>query len=352
MPVDGLALEREAARMLPELLGELFDEPPGRFDVRPGKGHDRGVDMIVSDESGVRWIVEVKGTSRPGLVDQAARQLNALAKDDRTLLLVVPYMTRAGAEAAARAGVNWLDLSGNAHIRAGERYVHVEGRPSQFRSRGRPSSPFAPKSARVARALLADPQKWWRQKGLAERTRLDDGTISRVVRRLEEEHLLERQDRRELRPRDPALMLDAWAQDYRFDRHDIIPGHVSGTGIEVARQVADRLTAHDIHHALTGLPAAWVIDRFAQFRLNTVYVEGDPRHAAEKIEMRLGAQGANVQLVGPDDSGIFIGEEERDGLNCVTDAQVYLDLLHLPERASEAAAHLRARYLEAYATAR
>jgi hypothetical protein len=277
--------------------------------------------------------------------------LHAFSGEDTPSLLVVPYMTRAGAEAAARAGVNWLDLSGNAHIRVGERYVHVEGHPSKFRSRGRPSSPFAPKSARVTRALLTDPRRWWRQKDLAVKTGLDDGSVSRIVRRLDEEHLLERHDRRELRPKDPALMLDAWAQDYRFDRHDILPGHISGSGIEVARQLADRLTASDIPHAFTGLPAAWAIDRFAQFRLTTVYVEGDPRVAAEEIDMRLGPKGANVQLVGPDDNGIFIGEEDHDGLNCVTTAQAYLDLLQLPERAPEAAEHLRERYLKANATA-
>lgn len=351
MPENGIALEREAARRLPELLAELFGEPPVHFDVRPGKGSDRGVDMIVSDQHGARWVVEVKGTSGPGLVDRAARQLHAYTDEGDMPLLVVPYMTRAGAEAAARAMVNWLDLSGNAHIRAGERYVHVEGRPSQFRSRGRPSSPFAPKSARVARALLIDPQRWWRQTELVEATDLDDGSVSRIVRRLDEEQLLERHGRRELRPRDPALMLDAWAQDYRFDRHDIVAGHMSGSGIEVARQVADRLKAQDIHHAFTGLPAAWVMDRFAQFRLNTVYVAGDPRLAAKNIEMRLGPKGANMQLVGPGDSGIFIGEEDHDGLNCVTAAQTYLDLLHLPERAPDAAQHLRDRYLKAHATA-
>jgi hypothetical protein len=258
-------------------------------------------------------------------------------------------MTRAGADAAARAGVNWLDLSGNAHIRVGERYVHVEGRPSEFRSQGRPSSPFAPKSSRVARVLLIDPRRWWRQTELVEATGLDDGSVSRLVRRLDEEQLLERHGRRELRPRDAALMLDAWAQDYHFDRHDILAGHMSGSGIEIARQAAHRLRAQDIHHAFTGLPAAWAMDRFAQFRLNTVYVEGDPRLAAEKIEMRLGPKGANVQLVGPDDDGVFIGEENHDGLNCVTAAQTYLDLLHLPERAPEAATHLRDHYLKPYA---
>jgi hypothetical protein len=104
---------------------------------------------------------------------------------------------------------------------------------------------------------------------------LDDGNVSRIVRRLDEAALLERRDK-ELRLRDPDLLLDAWAQECRFDRHDAILGHVSGSGIEVARNLAENLSKRQIAHAFTGLPAAWEIDRFAQFRLATVYaLEGD-----------------------------------------------------------------------------
>jgi DNA-binding MarR family transcriptional regulator len=56
--------------------------------------------------------------------------------------------------------------------------------------------------------MLLDPERWWRQKDLADATELDDGSISRVVRRLDEELLIERSGHR-LRPQDPGLLLDA-----------------------------------------------------------------------------------------------------------------------------------------------
>lgn len=271
-------------------------------------------------------------------------QLRAYAGRDAIPLLVVPYMSDAGARVAEDAGVNWLDLSGNASIRAENLLVLVQGRPSAYRSRGRPSSPFAPKSARLARVLLLDPSRWWRQRDLVEETGLDNGTVSRVVRRLDDELLLENQGR-EVRPRDPGLLLDAWADDYQFDHHDVVAAHMSGNGIEVARAVAERLSAADVHHAFTGLSAAWALDHFARFRMNTVYVEGDPRDAADLLGGRISERGANLQIVGPDDAGVFAGERERDDLNCVSLPQVYLDLLHLPERADEAARHLRVEHL-------
>jgi hypothetical protein len=337
-----LAVEREATHRLPEILAELLDEPGLRLDAPSAA--DGGADLVGHDERGRRWVFQVKVSSQPGRVADVASRMCDLRRDDTIPVLVVPYMTPAGARAAEEVGLGWIDLSGNARLRSDDLYVRVEGRPNQFRSRGRPSSPFAPKSARVTRVLLEDPGRWWRQKELVAATGLDDGSVSRIVRRLDEELLLERRER-ELRPRDPDRLLDAWAQDSRFTHHDILTGHISGSGIELARDLALRLGALDVRHAFTGLPAAWAIDHFARFRLTTVYVEGDPRNAAKRLELRQSSAGANVQLVGPDDLGVFIGEHPHDGLNCVSSSQVYLDLLHLPERAPEAAEHLRHHHL-------
>jgi hypothetical protein len=338
------SINREALRRLPSLLAELLDEP-GLELTREESSADSRVDLVARDPRGRRWVFEVKSSSRPGQVALAADQLLSFRDADAIRILVVPFMSKAGAEAAERAGLNWIDLSGNAYIRAENLHVWVRGRPNEFRSPGRPSSPFAPKSARVSRVLLLDPGRWWRQKDLVAATGLDDGNVSRIVRRLDEELLLERRDR-DLRPRDPDLLLDAWSQDYRFDRHDIVPAHLSGSGVEVARGLGDRLRDLDVPHAFTGLAAAWAIDQFARFRLTSVYVQDDPRVVADRLEIRQEPKGANVQLVGPDDAGVFAGEQDRDGLRCVSPVQVYLDLLHLPERAEEAARHLRERQLD------
>ncbi len=334
---EALDIEREALHQLPGLLADLLDEPPETFALRR-KDPDLGVDAVV-DHRGRTWLIQVKASSRPGVVAAAAEQLRVLAFPDALTILVVPFMTPAGAKAAADRQVSWLDLSGNAYIRDDDLYIWVQGRPNRFAGRGRPSSPFAPKSSRVARALLLDPARWWRQKELAEATDLDDGHVSRIVRRLDDDGLLERDDAR-LRPGDPKLLLDAWADDYRFDRHDIIVGHATGSGLELARELHRGLGEADIDHAFTGLPAAWALGGFARFRLNSVYVHGDPRDAADAIGLRRNERGSNVQLIGPDDRGVYLGQREVDGLPCVSSIQIYLDLQHLPERADEAARQL------------
>lgn len=338
MAQDALKIEREAFQRIPEILAELLDRPHPEANVEaPPVDPDRGVDGAL-EAYGRRWLFEIKGSSRPGIVAGAAQQLAAAGGDD-FLVLVVPYMTKAGAEEAERHELNWIDLSGNAHLREGDHfYISAVGKPNRYTQRGRPSSPFAPKSSRITRAMLIEPQRWWRQKELAEATRLDDGHVSRIVGRLLDEKLVEKRGP-ELRPLDPWLLLNAWNDEYRFERHDVVLGHVSGTGIEVAQELHRRL--RDTRHALTGLPAAWLHQSFARFRLNSIYVAGDPRQAASSIGLRQEGRGANVQLIGPDDEGVFEGTEYLEEMPCVHPVQIYLDLNHLPERAPEAAESLR-----------
>lgn len=331
--------ERKALHDLPSLVAALLDVSVDEVRLDVARRSDQGFDVIVETPYR-RWVVEAKNSSSPGTVAAVADRLHHLELVDAVPLLVVPHMTKAGAEAAAQRQLNWVDLSGNTRLRDQDLYVWVEGRPNRYPKRGRPSSPFAPKSARATRLMLIDPSRWWRQRDLADATGLDDGHLSRVIRRLDDDELLDRRGA-EFRPRDPELLIDGWADDYRFDRHDIVVGHLTGTGAELASELNARLNDARIEHAFTGLPAAWALDKHARFRLCSIYVEGDPRDAADKVDIRRNEQGANVQLIGPDDDGVFEGQRQLDGLPCVSPAQIYLDLLHLPERAKEAAAQLR-----------
>lgn len=334
----GTHFEREAVRRLPGLIADLLECPEPQIRT-PGTA-DPGWDARWTDVHDREWYFAFKSSGTPGLVARAAEALRRSVPAEAIPILVVPFMTPAGTRAASELRLSWIDLSGNAHVRGNGLLISREGRPNAFVTRGRPASAFAPVSARVARWMLADPRRWWLQKDLATQSGLDPGRVSRIVGRLSDDGLLDRRGR-ELRPANPDLLLDAWSDAYRFDRHDVVVGHASGGGIELARSISDRLDAVGIGHALTGLAAAWLLDRFAAFRLTTIYVEGDPHEAAERLELRQHARGANVQVVGPDDLGVLAAGLELDGVPVVSPAQAYLDLLALPERAREAAEHLR-----------
>jgi DNA-binding MarR family transcriptional regulator len=216
-----------------------------------------------------------------------------------------------------------------------------------FRKRGRPADLFAPKSSRVARWLLLHPEKAVRQGELAAAVGLGGGFVSRIVKQLEERELVLRDDSGAIRVRDAAVLLDAWRERYDFSRHEALKGVVATrSGDEALQRLASLFASEKVPYAATGLGAAWLLSHFAGFRRVTFYLKQLPSSSQlEKIGFSEGEAGANVWLVLPNDEGVFLGEEVREGVRCVSPVQAYLDLKGHPERAEETAERLREQYL-------
>ena len=341
------AEERRLVSQVPAALAALLAVPEEEVQVRAPSSNS--TDLVVS-AAGQTFAVEVLGASAAGTVaahaERAAQAARAMLKP-AIPLVAVRFMGNSGKQACERAGVSWFDFSGNAHIIAPGIRVIIDGRPNQFRTRGRPASAFAPKSSRVARYLLMHPREAVIQREIAQATGVSEGFVSRIVTRLEQERYVSREKSGALRVRDPRLLLEAWWDEYRFSKHTIIQGHVAArSGDALARLVGDRLKAQSVEHACTGLAAAWQLTHFATFRIATFYVDVEPDSALrDELGFREDARGANLWLVVPNDAGVFQGADKRDGLRCVHPVQAYLDLKEHPERASEAAERLRAELL-------
>jgi len=244
--------------------------------------------------------------------------------------------------------LSWIDLSGNAHIKAPRLLIHVEGRQNRFKKVGRPANVFAPKSARIVRQLLIEPGKSYNQRELSQITGLDEGHTSRLVRRLEELNLIDRDDQGFLRTPDPDQLLDAWLETYDFSKHQIIKGHIAArSGEELLKRMSQILAEQQIDYAVTGLAGAWQYTHFAMFRLATFYLADPPgKNLFDLLHFREDDRGANTWLVVPNDKGVFHGSSARDDIVCVHPVQIYLDLKGHPERAKEAAAMVRQESLK------
>lgn len=349
----------------------MRDDPTGlKTEMRatvdvPRWLHDwTGLDIHVEEEAkrgettvdlagtigGVPFIVEVKADGGVAAVQHALDGLRAV--DDAVRIVVVPFMSSAGRERCEASGVSWIDLSGNARLRIQQGdlrvAVHVEGKPDAFRGPGRPRNAFAPKAARVVRLLLADPACRWTQSEIAKAADLGPGYVSRIVRHLEEERLLDRDDDRAVWPPDPGLLLDAWADADAF-RHEVLTGHVPGrSGEERARRLQDALADHGLGHAFTGLAAAWAYTHAAAFRSVSCYVTGNGAvrsRALADAGFRADTNAPNTRVLLPADEGVFDGAREAAGLECASPVQAVVDLAHEPERAAEFREALRERAL-------
>jgi hypothetical protein len=339
--------EKEAIRLVSEMLAEWLGVDA--TDISRREPQSQAADVVVAAGKHV-FVLEIKSSGTAAAVSQAAERVRDYAGSvsKRAIpIVVVPYMGEVGRRLCEEAGVQWLDLSRNAHIIAPGVRILIEGKPNRFKARGRPSSAFAPKASRIARWLLIHPDTFLAQREIAVATDMDEGYTSRVVGRLEEENLVIRDDEGAIRARDPGLLLDAWREAYDFEKHGILRGHIAArSGDALLRSTAETLGKFEVDHAASGLGAAWLMTRFAGFRLVTFYLREQPSAAfLDGLSFREEERGANVWLVVPNDEGVFHGASEREGIRCVHPVQVYLDLAAHPERASEAATELRERYV-------
>jgi len=185
------------------------------------------------------------------------------------------------------------------------------------------------------------------QRELARSTGVDEGHLSRIVRRLEADRLVERDDSGRVVVPNPALLLNAWKESYSFSKHELLRGHIPArSGEALVRRLSEGLSTARVKHAATGLGAAWFMTGFAAFRLATFYLRDWPTAALlSELGFREEERGANTWLVLPNDQGVFHGAKDWEGVRCVHPIQVLLDLQEHPERSAEAAGRLRSELL-------
>ena len=341
--------EKQAITKVLGILANLFELPEKDVAV-VSQERDTGLDFLLK-AAGYHFQVEIKSSSSRAPLLMALRQVmearNSFDKDDIPLI-AVPYMGRSGMDLCKEHGVSWIDLSGNAHIKAPGLLIHIEGRPNKFKKAGRPANVFAPKGARIVRQLLIDPKQGHNQRELSQITGLDEGYTSRIVRRLEELHLIDRDDMGALKPSKPDELLEAWLETYDFSKHQIIKGHIAArSGEELLKKMTRILADQKVGYAATGLAGAWQYTHFTQFRMVTLFLADSPgKNLFGQLNFVEDDRGANTWLVVPNDKGVFHGSSDQDGILCVHPVQVYLDLKGHPERAKEAASMVRQEKLK------
>jgi hypothetical protein len=335
-----------AAVEVPRLIGEWLDEPAHPVVMAGPKNAD--VDFIFAF-AGLQLLVKCKMQDNLASLERASAALRKAeaATSGAIGLVVVPFAGPTARGWLREQGLCWMDLSGNADIRAPGLRILIEGKQNLYATPGRPSTVFSPKAARISRAMLNEVDRWWSQVELVAHTALSAGFVSKVVGRMVADEILHRREGDGwVRPRAPSLLLDAWAQQYRFADHTVDRYHLAArSGPAALRTLADGLTRAGTDWAATGLSAAWALTGQADFRLSSIYTRR-PLADPESLGLRKVERGENVWVIQPRDEGVFDGVRAVNDVPCVSPVRVYLDLTAHPERSQEAAAHLRANLLQ------
>jgi len=344
----------EVRDRLKEILSEVSGiHVPEHQSISRAKGQpsDPGYDLKIRVElskSQEQWLcVEVKSQGHPQTAQNAISQLKRYAEkhdphNSRYPIFAAPYISPEAAKICLEAGVGFLDLSGNCHLSFGGVYIHVEGKPNQYKPKREQGSLFSPKASRVLRPLLYGPLRPWKVVDLESAAEVSLGTVSSVRKELlKQSWAVESEDG--LRVTKPGAILDAWEKQDKWERRTTVQEY---SLLEHDQdKVADQLNQlfYNQEHAFTQWYATDLIRPYAITNITTLYVSAFPEERVLNGELlaRRVDSGGSLRLVVPKDEGVFLGKRHVNGIPVVSDIQLYLDLIHAGLRGDEAAKELR-----------
>ena len=300
-----------------------------------------GVDTLLEltiDRRKLLFEVEFKLTPSSRAVEWVAKRLG-----QRPKLLVAPSLSEILVQHCRRHGISCIDLNGRQWIRA--KGLVVDRHPCErrlFRPAQLPPDPFQPKSSRLPRALLAEPDRRWTQKELCQRTGLSPGLVSRLVRHLDNEGLVAREDKK-LSLKQPDALLDQWARVDDWERRTTLRQYslLAGDLEQVARSLV-KARPRTEPLVFTQWFAASLRHPYTTPPLLSAYVPAFLDEAAEReLQARRVVDGGTLWLVVPADEGVFRETQQAGEFTLACDAQIYLDLLHVGLRGPDQAKALR-----------
>lgn len=260
-------------------------------------------------------------------------------------VFIAPYISPGTAQLCRTQNVSYLDFAGNCHFALDGVYIHVEGKPNPAAYSRPLRSLYQPKAERVLRVLLTQPSKPWRLQALADEAGVSVGQVFKVKELLLDKMWLE-ETNRGIFLAQPKELLAAWAEHYRFSKHQATQFHTLRDLSAFELTLSAGCRQRGIACAFTGFAAAARYAPYATYQRTAAYLHCElpevqdllilPPLQLEPVETR-----ANVVLLTPYDDGVFYGvfygARQQQDISLVSPLQAYLDLQETGGRGREAA---------------
>lgn len=307
--------------------------PPGwRLSLRTtaaGQGPSGDIRLTIRgpDGTAASLLAEARRDVTPRQAAERAAVLTSAVRKGRAdgALLVSNYLSELARTRLRAAGVNYLDLTGNAWVAVDRPALLIEthgsDRNPEPKRRGIRSLK-GDKAARIVRALC-DIRPPIGVRELARLSKTSAGYVSRVLTLLYSEDVIQRDDAGRIVQTDWQNLIRRWSRDYSLLRANRAVSYLAARGVAA---LAERLLNYREEYALTGSLAVPREAAVAPARLAVCYVD-DPERAADFLEVRPADAGANVLLVQPFDGVVFDRVRNEDGLVKVAPSQCAVDLL-------------------------
>lgn len=347
--------EQELREKLKNNMGDLLDglrvfEVRENVPIGRGKAHALA-DMVVTVKVGNqrrRLVMELKQRAYPSDLDHGILKLRKLHGEGPALVpvLVAPFISESGRRQVRMHKINYLDLSGNVHIAFDNVLINRASPGNAYVRKKQGINIFADKASLVLRELAAKPDEYQTVRGLAEKTSSSVGWTSEVLREVEERGYLDRKPRGGCKIRRLEYLLDDWTDNYNFLGKNSIRGFfLRAEGLE---EILGRLRmlkrSSEVDYALTLHSGAYLVAPFVQYGECHLYVGGRKGferqidYFVKALNLLEPATGGNFHIVRPYyEMAAFYKARVIEGLEVVSDLQLYLDLFRFPTRGREAA---------------
>jgi hypothetical protein len=333
------SLISQAERLLAESLGRgwavrRFDEPVrGSGVLQP----DAILSVAAPDGSKALQMVEAKRRAFPRDVDNWLRALKPVPSDC-SYLLVSHFLSPRARTLLERAGVNYIDMTGNMLVRI-ERPSVMLCRQGADRDPAPKDEPVRSlrggKAARIVR-VLCDYREPATSRAVAARAGVSPGYVAKIIGLLERDALVEREGRGPARPITRVLWADLirrWSADHRLLKSNAtrlflapqgVPGFLRDLAGWASRTPGSR-------YAVTASFAAAQRAPVAAPSLLVCYVDA-PVGVAEKTGLVRATSTGNVYLCEPLDPIVFERAWTEGGTVYAALSQVAVDCLTGPDR--------------------
>jgi DNA-binding MarR family transcriptional regulator len=342
-----MAKALDIRQLASQRLHELFPRAAAWEEIEEYPVGSQRADLLVRFKMGPvdsALVLEFTSVGQPRQIRESIARLGEIRRDLPTAypVAVAEYVSPQSAALLRRAGMGYLDLSGNCYLSFEHVQIEKEGQPN-LRPSTRPlRSLFAPRASRVARVLLVDPQHAWRLEELAKAADVSLGHAHNVVKRMEELSWIERGEHQRIRLAKAGELLEAWRDAYTFRQNR---AESCFTTERLTRKLVAELArichAEGRRYAFTLHAGAALIAPSVRFPAIHCYVEGDPAPIMAGLGLRPAEGEGNVNLLEPYDDGVFYAPVTKGGLPVVCLPQLYVDLYRYERRGREQAAHLR-----------
>ena len=322
------------------------------FDVR-----DREIEVLIDEQAGrradavltlgwqgqsERFVAEYKAPGTPQQVDLGLQQLRRmLARANRANpMIIAPYLSPATFDRLIDENVSAIDLSGNYAIVVPGRWLVVRtGAKNRYPSSDPIKNIYRGRSGLVARAVLIKRNYETAVAMLNERggpESVSAPTISKVLKVLEQELIIDRRGRFEVTQ--PDVLLDSLAANFRAP--ELLRRQTGKIGVtrEVLAQLDRQATQSEVRYAFdatekyAALPSSQPIVR--------IFTDSIERLLSD-ISVDSTSRFPDVELIETDEPTVYFDRQRDDGLWWTSPLQVYLELTNGGKREKDAAQRLR-----------